>query len=137
MKAKPIEDCLYPRCEECSKYQNGYCTVPIVVSRQIYHLLADKIDAMDNSIAELEKLVMDEILGEEEEDEDEPCVLTEEEYNSLTPMQKFWYDKRLQQELKAAALLDSLNTNKGKGEEGETIKIRKFAPLDDFTEKLP
>ena len=67
MKAKPIEDCLYPNCEECDKYHGRYCTVPIVVNKQIFFMVGDKIQSMDNSIKELEKLVTDEILGTDED----------------------------------------------------------------------
>ena len=63
-KAKPIEECKYPRCEECINYSGGYCTIPIVVSKQIYIEFNDKIDDLMKRVNELENLVMDEILGE-------------------------------------------------------------------------
>lgn len=62
--AAPAEDCAYPRCEECDKYHGHWCTVPMVVSKQILRLTADKLAVMENRLSELEKLVYDEILGE-------------------------------------------------------------------------
>ena len=62
-RARPIKDCLYPACEECDNYHGHYCTVPIVVSKQIYRLFEEKMRSMENSIMWLEKAVTDEILG--------------------------------------------------------------------------
>ena len=62
-KAKPIEECGYPCCEECSDYVGGYCTIPMVVTKQLYLLTADKLVSMGKRLTELENLVYDEILG--------------------------------------------------------------------------
>lgn len=35
-KAKPMSGCIYPECEECDKYHGHYCTVPMVVSKQMW-----------------------------------------------------------------------------------------------------
>lgn len=62
-RAKPIEECPYPRCEECDKYHGHYCTVPIVISKQIYRLTSEKLRELDNRLTDLENLVTDKILG--------------------------------------------------------------------------
>ena len=65
--AHPSRECRYPRCEECSSYaklyDESYCTVPMVVSKQIWHLTAEKLGSMEKRLTELETLVTDEILG--------------------------------------------------------------------------
>ena len=61
-KAKPIEECIYPRCEECDKYHGHYCTVPMVVSKQIWLTAEALIARMEKRLTELENLVTDEIL---------------------------------------------------------------------------
>lgn len=52
-------------------------------------------------------------------------VLTEEEYNALTPLQKYWYDKSIEEGLKSLCVklrpLDSENQ--------KPIEIRKFSSL--------
>lgn len=65
-KAKPISECLYPKCEECDAYHAHYCTVPMVVSKQIYLHTAEKLAIMDRKISEIENLLTDEILRSEE-----------------------------------------------------------------------
>ena len=40
-RAKPMEECQYPKCEECDKYHGHYCTVPVVVSKQMLMQLED------------------------------------------------------------------------------------------------
>ena len=60
-RAKPTEECMYPHCEECDKYHGHYCTVPMVISKQIWYRL-------EKSLAELETLVTDEILGSQTRD---------------------------------------------------------------------
>ena len=60
--AKPMEECKYPRCEECAYYVAHYCTVPMVVSKQIYRFAQEKMREMDARLTELETLVTDEIL---------------------------------------------------------------------------
>ena len=61
-KAKPTKECAYPDCEECDKYHGHYCTVPMVVSKQIWRLTEDLIVRMEKRLTELENLVTDEIL---------------------------------------------------------------------------
>ena len=63
-KAKPITECVYPRCEECDKYVDQFCTVPMVVSKQIYLFLGDEIAKLTDKVADLENLVYGQILGE-------------------------------------------------------------------------
>lgn len=65
--AQPIKWCIYPKCEECHEYVDEYCTVPMVITKQIYHYFTDEIVRMDKDIAELKNLVYDEILGEGED----------------------------------------------------------------------
>ena len=61
-KAKPMSGCIYPRCEECDKYHGHYCTVPMVVSKQIWLTTESLIARMEKRLTELETLVTDEIL---------------------------------------------------------------------------
>lgn len=65
--ANPTSECCYPRCEECKDYVSfqgaNYCTVPMVINKQIWRLTADLIADMERRLAELEELVTDEILG--------------------------------------------------------------------------
>lgn len=63
--AAPMTDCIYPLCEDCHYYHAHYCTVPIVFSKQIYHLLREQIDFLRNRVATLEELVTEQILGSE------------------------------------------------------------------------
>ena len=65
-KAKPITECVYPVCEECEKYVDGFCTVPMVVSKQNYIIINDKIDDLMKRVLDLENLVMDKILGDKD-----------------------------------------------------------------------
>lgn len=65
--AKPMTECGYPRCEECDKCVDGYCTVPMVVSKQIYLNTAERIMLLEENVSALENLVYDEILGEGED----------------------------------------------------------------------
>ena len=67
-KAKPIEECIYPRCDECDKYHGHYCTVPMVVSKQIYLIFAEKMHKMDEQLNWIEKCVTAQILGAQEPD---------------------------------------------------------------------
>ena len=60
--AKPMEKCKYPLCEECVHYIGHYCTVPIVISKQNYIIINDKIDDLMKRVLDLEILVYDEIL---------------------------------------------------------------------------
>ena len=65
-RAKPVPDCPYPECEKCDKYHGHYCTVPMVVSKQIWRLTEALIVQMENRLTELESLVTDEIIGSKE-----------------------------------------------------------------------
>lgn len=67
--AIPSKECKYPKCEECRKYVNGYCTVPMVFTKQMYRMTIDTIDALSASIAEIKEMVYDEILGQKSEAE--------------------------------------------------------------------
>ena len=62
-RAIPAEKCIYPHCEECGKYSGRYCTVPMVVSKQIWLTMESLITRMEKRLTELENLVTDEILG--------------------------------------------------------------------------
>lgn len=66
--AKPMEECKYPLCEECVHYIGHYCTVPIVISKQIWWMTSERIYRLEKSLAELETLVTDEILGSQTRD---------------------------------------------------------------------
>ena len=61
-RAKPAEECMYPECEKCDKYHGHYCTVPMVVSKQIYLLTERKLQSLEARLNDLENLVTDEIL---------------------------------------------------------------------------
>lgn len=63
--AKPITKCGFPKCESCDKYVDGYCTVPMVVSKQIYLNTAERIMLLEENVSALENLVYDEILGDD------------------------------------------------------------------------
>lgn len=62
--AKPISECVYPKCEDCDKYHGHYCTVPMVVSKQIYRETMERIGKIEKTIIELENLVYDKLLGD-------------------------------------------------------------------------
>lgn len=61
-RAKPVEKCIYPRCEDCDKYHGHYCTVPMVISKQNYIIINDKIDDLTKRMLDLEDIVNYEIL---------------------------------------------------------------------------
>lgn len=61
-RAKPAEECMYPECEKCDKYHGHYCTVPMVISKQMHIIINDKIDDLMKRVLDLEVLVYDEIL---------------------------------------------------------------------------
>lgn len=77
--ARPIADCPYPNCEECDNYHGHYCTVPMVVSKQIYRLTAEKLEQLEKRLTEVETLVTDEILGEKEQPEIDDRQITWEQ----------------------------------------------------------
>jgi len=65
--ARPATPCTYPHCEGCRNYISfrgeHYCDVPMVVSKQIWHMTAEKLRKMEQRLTEIENLVTDEILG--------------------------------------------------------------------------
>lgn len=61
-RARPADECQYPKCENCDKYHGHYCTVPMVVSKQNFLLTADLLRGLDKRVSELETLVTSEIL---------------------------------------------------------------------------
>ena len=61
-RAKLMEECGYPNCENCICYVASSCTVPMVVSKQIWHITEDLITSMRRRLTDLETLVTDEIL---------------------------------------------------------------------------
>lgn len=67
-RAKPVEECMYPHCEECDKYHGHYCTVPIVVSKQQWLILEGKMWEWYKRMDDLENLVTDEILRSQTRD---------------------------------------------------------------------
>lgn len=74
-KAVPATECGFPDCESCEHYvtySNGrYCTVPVVINKQIWHFSEDFMLKLGKRLDELENLVTDEILGEREDAENE------------------------------------------------------------------
>ena len=62
-RAKPVSECVYPKCEDCDKYHGHYCTVPMVVSKQIYRETMERIGKIEKTLIELENLVTEEIIG--------------------------------------------------------------------------
>ncbi len=119
--AKPIENCIYPRCEECDKYHGHYCTVPMVVSKQDLLLTEALIVSMEKRLTELETLVTDEILGSK------PYIATKEEYDSFTPMQKYWYDKSIESAVDDAKFIEQLKNVSPSID--KPVEIIKFVPL--------
>lgn len=70
--AQPMRACVYPKCEDCDKYHGHYCTVPMVVSKQIYRETAGRIFYLEKRLADLERLVTDEMLGLTEQTKSDP-----------------------------------------------------------------
>ena len=66
-KIESMTKCSYPNCETCGHYilhrDEYYCDVPIVLNKQNWLILEEKMKAMTKIIDELENLVTDEILG--------------------------------------------------------------------------
>lgn len=79
-RAKPVTDCPYPECEKCDKYHGHYCTVPMVVSKQIWRLTGALIVQMENRLTELENLVTDEILRSDKPPKTDPVNFTWDDY---------------------------------------------------------
>lgn len=65
-RAKLTEKCGYPNCEDCICYVASSCTVPMVVSKQIWRMTEDLITSMRRRLTDLETLVTDEIIGSKE-----------------------------------------------------------------------
>lgn len=61
--AKPATECVYPRCEDCDKYHGHYCTVPMVVSKEIWYLSKEFISETETRLTVLESLVADLTVG--------------------------------------------------------------------------
>lgn len=64
--AKPAEECVYPCCEDCINYHGHYCTVPMVVSKQIWRMTEERLWYLNNRLDTIEELVTDKILGSKE-----------------------------------------------------------------------
>ena len=58
---------MYPHCEECDKYHGHYCTVPMVISKQIWRITDERLWYLNKRIDTLENLVTEEILGSKDE----------------------------------------------------------------------
>lgn len=127
-KAKPMSGCIYPKCEDCDKYHGHYCTVPMVVSKQIWLTTESLITRIEKRLTELETLVTDEILGS-----DKPHIATEEEYNNFTPMQKYWHNKAIDDAVKGAEFVEAMKSVNPSVSEGATVKIVKSAPITNYT----
>lgn len=71
--ANPTTECLYPNCEKCSRYVGlggvYYCTVPMVVNKQIWLVTASKIRRMEKCMTELQTVLYDHILGVENDND--------------------------------------------------------------------
>lgn len=61
-RAKPVKDCIYPKCEGCEHYHGNYCTVPMVVSKQMWLIVGDLYKKLMKRVDTLENLVTEEIL---------------------------------------------------------------------------
>lgn len=70
--ARPAAKCIYPKCEECDHYHGHYCTVPMVISKQIFIITEDKITDLMKRVLDLENLVYDEIIGDKDGEDGEP-----------------------------------------------------------------
>lgn len=62
-RAIPAKGCKYPKCEECRDYRNGYCTVPIVVTKQMWLMSDDRERELRREISDLKEMVADTVLG--------------------------------------------------------------------------
>ena len=64
--ARGIKPCDYPNCEVCEKYvanaDGAFCTVPIVVSKQMYHLMTAEIRVLRGQISDVEHLLTQALL---------------------------------------------------------------------------
>lgn len=64
--AKPAGECMYPECEKCDKYHGHYCTVPMVVSKQIWRMTEERLWYLNNRLDTIEELVTAKILGSDQ-----------------------------------------------------------------------
>lgn len=73
-EAVGIKPCGYPDCEECDKYvlnkDGAFCTVPIVVSKQMYHLASAELRRLQNQISEIEQVLTSMLFLQPEETEE-------------------------------------------------------------------
>lgn len=133
-RAIPAKGCKYPKCEECRDYRNGYCTVPIVVTKQMWLMSDDREREFRREISDLKEMVADTVLGSKSSAEtgnysvdDDFQFLTDEEYEALPPLNKYWYDQAV-----ATLLREGLEKSVGSVITDNTtnsVKIQKFAPL--------
>ena len=56
--AKPISECVYPKCEECDKYHGHYCTVPIVVTKQNYLMAGERLRKLEETVDALKEDIL-------------------------------------------------------------------------------
>lgn len=68
-RAIPSKECKYPKCEECRDYRNGYCNVPMVITKQMYLMIDDMERGLARDVNELREMVTDIILGKKTEAE--------------------------------------------------------------------
>lgn len=87
-KAKPATDCIYPECEECDKYHGHYCTVPIVVSKQMWKNLDGalgmhhmQIESIGYELGRLALFVEEHVTRNMDGEKEEPKKAEEEELN--------------------------------------------------------
>ena len=57
-----MSECVYPNCEECDYYHGHYCTVPIVISKQMLRHTEERLENLQYRLTKLEDLVFDELL---------------------------------------------------------------------------
>lgn len=62
-KAKPVSECVYPKCEECDKYHGHYCTVPMVISKQIWRITEQRLNKLEGIVAYLDEVITEKVLG--------------------------------------------------------------------------
>ena len=136
--ANPTSECCYPRCEECKDYVSykgaNYCTVPMVITKQTWLLTTALITDLRRDIGEVSEMVCDHILNEKSRDEsgnysveDGFQFLTDEEYEALSPLNKYWYDKAVATYFSVGweEYVESATTDK----EPKSVRIVKSAPL--------
>ena len=61
--ARPTTDCKYPKCEECDKYHGHYCTVPMVISKQIWRITEQRLNKLEGIVAYLDEVIAEKVLG--------------------------------------------------------------------------